>query len=90
MNQLYTGFNGVVKNSEFELITRHLTDENDPYLALADFESYKAAQGKIDTLYRDKKKWNKMSAANIAGSGIFSSDNTIRKYAKEIWDVTYD
>ncbi len=90
MNQLYSGFNGVVKSSEFELVTRHLTYENDPYLALADFESYKGAQGKIDTLFRDRDKWNKMSAENIAGSGIFSSDNTIRKYADDIWNVTYD
>ncbi|MFT5872380.1 MAG: starch phosphorylase, partial [Clostridium sp.] len=43
------------------------------------------AHGEIDRLYRQKSIWQQMSITNIAKSGIFSSDNTIRKYAKEIW-----
>ncbi|MBR5500234.1 MAG: glycogen/starch/alpha-glucan phosphorylase, partial [Clostridia bacterium] len=66
----------------------HLLTANDPYFTLKDFASYVDAQGKVDTLYRDKAKFDRMAAANIAASGIFSSDNTIRRYAEEIWRVS--
>ncbi len=38
-------------------------------------------------MYKDKNKWNEMALNNIASSGVFSSDYTIRQYAKEIWKV---
>ena len=72
---------------EFELIKRHLTVDNDPYFTLRDFASYADAQAKADRLYRDKDVWGKMAAINIACSGVFSSDNTIRRYASEIWNA---
>ena len=59
----------------------------DVYYVLADFDSYVKAQEKVGVLYTDKDKWNKMSAINIAASGVFSSDNTIQRYAEEIWNV---
>ncbi|WP_028973636.1 glycogen/starch/alpha-glucan phosphorylase [Spirochaeta cellobiosiphila] len=59
----------------------------DVYYILADFESYVKAQEQIDKSYRDKMKWARMSLANIAGCGKFSSDRTIKEYAKEIWDI---
>lgn len=90
MDDLRSGYKGLCKSDEFDLVIRHIVNENDPYFTLADFESYKQAQHRIDTLYRDRDQWNRMSAANIADSGVFSSDNTIKKYAKEIWNVTYD
>ncbi|MBO7659756.1 MAG: glycogen/starch/alpha-glucan phosphorylase, partial [Clostridia bacterium] len=40
-------------------------------------------------LFRGREKWNRMAATNIACSGIFSSDNTIMRYADEIWGVDY-
>lgn len=64
-----------------------LTKYNDVYFLLRDFESYKIAHENIDRLYRDFHKWNRMSLINIAESGKFSSDNTIRKYADEIWGI---
>ena len=59
----------------------------DTYFLLKDFQSYKDAQDKIDTLYRDKKSWSKMALFNIANCGKFSSDRTINEYAKEIWNI---
>lgn len=38
-------------------------------------------------MYRDRNKWMQMSLINIAKSGVFSSDNTIKKYADEIWNI---
>ena len=41
----------------------------------------------MDTAYRDRKAWAKMSLLNVAKSGKFSSDRTIEEYAKEIWKL---
>ena len=74
-----------VSNYEFRNIYDSLLVSNDEYFVLKDFDSYVNAQGKVDWLYRDKAKWNQMCIVNIAKSGIFSSDNTILQYSKEIW-----
>jgi len=60
---------------------------NDPYFVLRDYASYADAQSRIDRLYRDPQRWLRLAAVNIAQSGIFSSDRTIREYAGHIWDV---
>lgn len=60
---------------------------NDQFFVLKDFEDYANAQKKIDTLYKDRYRWMEMSLVNIAKSGVFSSDITIKKYADEIWDI---
>ena len=75
---------------EFRLVLNYFLNENDPYYALADFESYKDAQKRINDLYKDRERWTKMAIANTAESGIFSSDYTILRYAKEIWNAEYD
>ena len=59
----------------------------DHYLLLADFESYIAAQSRVDALYRLPAQWCEQSIANVAGMGAFSSDRTIAEYAKTIWHV---
>lgn len=64
-----------------------LLKENDRYFILKDFRDYINAQNRINELYKDELKWNKMSLINIANSGKFSSDNTIKQYANEIWKV---
>ena len=87
IEELTNGFFPFAPRHEFDSVRRSLLDYNDEYFVLKDFDSYAAAQKKIDALYRDKKKWLSMSAINIAYSGAFSSDNTINKYANEIWKV---
>jgi glycogen phosphorylase len=59
----------------------------DPFMCLADYESYVAAQDKVDAAYRDKDRWAKMAILNTARVGKFSSDRTIREYASEIWNL---
>lgn len=59
----------------------------DEYLLLADFDSYRNAQKKAADTYLDRKKWNQMSLMNVARSGIFAADRSIRDYARDIWDV---
>jgi starch phosphorylase len=57
----------------------------DPYLLLADFQSYIDCQNKVSEVYRDTDRWTRMSILNTARSGKFSSDRTIREYCSDIW-----
>ena len=62
----------------------------DHYFLLADFASYLAAQAKVDALYQQPEQWATKAILNVAGMGAFSSDNTIRKYASEVWNIATD
>ncbi|MEW4353360.1 glycogen/starch/alpha-glucan phosphorylase [Streptococcus pneumoniae] len=75
-----------VRNEGSEIYEALIT-HNDEYFLLEDFESYVAAQEKIDQLYRDKEAWARMSLINIATSDKFTSDDTIEQYAQEIWHL---
>ncbi len=57
----------------------------DPYLLLADFQSYIECQNKVSDAYGDIDRWTRMSILNTARSGKFSSDRTIREYCADIW-----
>ena len=58
---------------------------HDPYMVLADFVSYRQAQKKIDEVWADRTRWNRMSLMNIAGAGRFAADRAINDYARDIW-----
>jgi starch phosphorylase len=60
---------------------------HDPYLLLADFDTYVDCQARVDEAYRDPGRWTRMSILNTARSGRFSSDRTIAEYAAQIWNV---
>lgn len=66
-----------------------LISQNDEYFVLKDFDSYINAHKELCTEYDNKQKWTKMSLNNIAKSAFFSSDRTIREYAKDIWNTIY-
>ncbi len=57
----------------------------DHYMLLADFDSYLAAQERVDQLWRDPHAWAAKAIANVAGMGFFSSDRTIAEYARQVW-----
>ena len=69
----------------FDQILRNLLDYNDHYMLLADLRSYIETQEKVQALYRQKEAWNRMALLNVARSGKFSSDRTIREYVRDIW-----
>ncbi len=87
IESLIVGFNG----TSFADIANYLlraTPVADPYMCLADYESYCRTQAAISELYAtDKKEWNRKSLMNIASAGIFSADRSIRDYAENIWNI---
>jgi len=60
---------------------------HDPYLLLADFQSYIECQATVSVAYGQPEHWTRMSILNTARSGQFSSDRTIREYCTDIWGV---
>lgn len=71
----------------FHPIVESLLDHGDPYMILADFQSYCDIQDTIGNAYLDFENWTKMSILNVSRMGKFSSDRTIKEYAEEIWKV---
>lgn len=59
----------------------------DQYLLLADFVSYCDAGRRMMETYGDRTRWNQISLHNIARSGVFAADRSIRDYARDIWHV---
>ncbi len=69
------------------LLDGHGWNSADPYFVLKDFESYRAAQSKVNEAYKDRLGWAKMCLMNVANAGKFSADRTISEYAREIWKI---
>jgi glycogen phosphorylase len=93
-NERLRGVLDLIANGHFSggdtQLFRPLLDElihYDPYLLLADFDSYVACQTRVDAAYRDPDRWTRMSILNTARSGVFTSDRSVRDYASEIWKV---
>ncbi len=83
IDRIYSGIYG----NKFEDIGNSLKF-SDPYMVLADFDSYQQAQKYASECYADRTKWNKMSLHNIAGAGVFSADRAVDDYARDIWCLT--
>ena len=82
MNQLTDGTYG-----NFQSLFDYLINSNDEFFILKDFDAYIAAHEEIVRRYQDKDAWLRSSAINIANSGVFSSDRTIKEYAEDIWEI---
>jgi starch phosphorylase len=62
-----------------------LLDRGDYYMHLADLTAYAQAQAKAGALFQDSTAWAQKAVVNVACSGKFSSDRSIREYAENIW-----
>ncbi|TNF57305.1 MAG: glycogen phosphorylase, partial [Gammaproteobacteria bacterium] len=71
----------------FQPIVESIRSPHDPWMVAADFASYVAAQERAATAFRDQDRWLRMSIRNTAASGKFSTDRTMREYARDIWNV---
>jgi starch phosphorylase len=59
----------------------------DWFMALIDLEDYIRVKDKMFADYEDRRRWEQMCLTNIAKSGFFSSDRTIREYNRDIWHL---
>ncbi|MBL7187954.1 MAG: glycogen/starch/alpha-glucan phosphorylase [Phycisphaerae bacterium] len=60
---------------------------SDPFLVLADYQSYVESQTQVSTLWQDPQTWTRRSIINVARMGKFSSDRSIRDYCRQVWQV---
>jgi starch phosphorylase len=60
---------------------------DDPFLLLADYQSYIEAQERVSALWRDPQEWTRQSILNSARMGKFSSDRSIRDYCERVWKI---
>jgi starch phosphorylase len=70
--------------SVFEPVVSNLLGE-DRFMVLADFQSYLDAQDRVEAYYRDPEAWSRSAVLNVARSGFFSSDRSMRDYLDRIW-----
>jgi glycogen phosphorylase len=68
-------------------VVRRLLEHGEPFLVLADFAAYAAAQDQVDALYARPDAWSHKAAVNCLNMGYFSSDRSVREYADRIWGV---
>lgn len=85
IDQLLTG--PFTSNGDFRSLYNYFFGSNDEYFVFKDFDAYCQAHNRIEKKYRDAVAWHKSSLINIAHSGMFSSDRTIKEYADDIWDI---
>ncbi|MEA3405830.1 MAG: glycogen/starch/alpha-glucan phosphorylase [Pseudomonadota bacterium] len=71
----------------FNDIINSLKSPNDPWLTLADFDSYVEAHEHAAMTYQDNEEWVRKSIINSARSGIFSTDRTMQQYNDDIWKL---
>ncbi|MEG1504324.1 MAG: glycogen/starch/alpha-glucan phosphorylase [Enterococcus sp.] len=84
-----TLIDGTIPNilAEGQEIFDSLIKYNDEFFVLRDFEAYCTAQMSVDKAYKDRHRWLQISLRNIANAGRFSSDQTVQRYAEDIWQI---
>ena len=86
INYLSVGFAG----ESFSDVASYLLSGHgvaDPYMCLADFESYRNTHANMIKAYADREKWTKMSLNNTASAGYFAADRCINEYAEKFWNI---
>jgi len=86
LDLISSGFFSPEDKSVFRPLVDGLLDD-DRYMVLEDFESYRKAQADLARMYQQPDKWWRSAILNVARTGWFSSDRTIREYATDIWGI---
>ena len=87
LDSLFSGEWTNYRPDKFRMIFDEIMNNHDNYFILKDFDAYVRAQEKVAELYQNKLAWQRMCLMNIANSGKFTSDRTIKQYAEEIWNL---
>ena len=69
----------------FDALVDGIRSSGDRWMIAADFRSFVDTQNRAAAAYRDRDEWARLSIANTANCGYFSSDRSIRAYNDEIW-----
>lgn len=86
VDSLQVGYNG----RSFSDIAKYLLYSigvSDPFMCLADFDSYNEACKKLTAKYENRMEWNAMALVNIAKAGYFAADRSVKEYADNIWHI---
>ena len=87
LDLIRTGFFSPTRPDDAKPVVDRLLGEGEPFLVLADFAAYAAAQDQVDALYTQEDQWSRKAAINCLSMGYFSSDRCVREYAERIWGV---
>ena len=85
MNLLKSGHFDLDEPGLFLDVVAAIRSPHEPWMTAADFRGYVDAQGRAGAAFADASRWSRMSILNVAASGRFSSDRTIRDYRDGIW-----
>ncbi len=86
INMIDSGYFSPEEPHRYKAIVENLLS-SDPYMLLADYGAYIAAQERVDALFLQPEQWSRKAILNVAQLGHFSSDRTIREYASQIWNI---
>jgi starch phosphorylase len=87
LDLIESGFFTPGKPDDARPVINRLLGDGEPFLVLADFAAYAAAQDQVDALYVQEDEWSRRAIHNCVNMGYFSSDRSIREYADRIWAV---
>ncbi len=84
---LKSGHFNALEPGIFEEVIGSMLSPRDPWMTLADFASYVEAQERVSQAWLDQERWTRMCILNVASSGFFSTDRTMREYNSDIWKL---
>ena len=77
--------NGMLQELHDAILKGASWHKPDHYYICLDFEPYMEAKLRANREYRDRMAFARKCLVNAANAGSFSSDRTIREYARDIW-----
>ncbi len=87
INMIRDGYFSPMQPDLFKPIVDTLLPDRDRYFVFADFASFVSCQERVSKDFLERDLWTRKAIANVANMGRFSSDETIKGYAKEIWGI---